>query len=439
MKSMSRRRTRRAVALRPLLVVIATTIGIVASGALAELAAQCHDRPPYDNLRFGMDPNEPNLAPSNVEAAFIRPDLRQEAERFHLRPATGGERDRHRHHREELGYGINATTGKVQWKRHFGIAGPGGDDRLRRSGAEPREHLHRRGRPLDEHAVTSRRGSRRATPRRRRPPTTTTWMQAISVTTGKEAAGFPRRAPGHTDNTPGVPFTDSSELRARRLLFLGGVVLRRLSPVTATNPPYRGVVIGVSTTAHDITAMLSDEAAPAPDQDSAIRHLAVGRGLVSDGPKQILLTTGNGIAPRHRQGGPTRLRPCRSRSSASPSGATEHSPPPTTSPERRPLARPGRPGSRLRRPHRPPVSVLREQHGPRLLVPGGQGRADLPAQTATTSGSGTGTGRQRRHHRDPRSLQRVWGHPAAYGGEGRLGLCQPNRPAAATSGLSAMA
>ncbi|MGH9018996.1 MAG: choice-of-anchor D domain-containing protein, partial [Acidimicrobiales bacterium] len=129
-----------------------------------------------------------------------------------------------------------------------------------------------------------------------------TSMQAISAATGKEQPGFPVVLAGTPDNTPGVPFTAASELQRPALLLLGDVVYAAFSG-DCDDPPYRGVVVGVSTTAHDITAMWSDEAGAGTDQDSQSGIWQSGGGLVSDGPNQILLTTGNGVSPPPVAGG----------------------------------------------------------------------------------------------------------------------------------------
>ena len=64
-----------------------------------------------------------------------------------------------------------------------------------------------------------------------------------------------------------------------------------------TDTPYRGIVVGMSKTTGAITTMWSDESGVGTDANSQAGIWQSGGGLVSDGPKQILLTTGNGIAP----------------------------------------------------------------------------------------------------------------------------------------------
>ena len=61
--------------------------------------------------------------------------------------------------------------------------------------------------------------------------------------------------------------------------------------------PYRGVVVGVSESTKQITTMWSDESGVGTDQDSQAGIWQSGGGLISDGANQIILATGNGIAP----------------------------------------------------------------------------------------------------------------------------------------------
>jgi hypothetical protein len=80
------------------------------------------------------------------------------------------------------------------------------------------------------------------------------------------------------------------------LLLLDGVVYMAFAS-DCDLTPYRGVVVGVSESTDQITTMWSDESGVGTDQDSQAGIWQSGGGLVSDGDNQILLATGNGIAP----------------------------------------------------------------------------------------------------------------------------------------------
>ncbi len=287
---MRRRRTRRAVAAAAVLVVVGSSIGIVTAVALAGSPPNVTTAA-YDTLRSGWDPNEPNLSPTDVQAAsFGRVFVTQLKGAIYAQPLVVNgtvivttE--------ENWAYGINAASGAIEWRRHFGkpvLASTIGCGDLKPDlGSTSTPVVDASG----EVYLTTRiqqGGSG--------PSDNHTWMQALSAATGQEAAGFPVELQGTPDNTPGVPFTDSSELQRPALLLLGGVVYAAFSS-DCDNDPYRGIVIGVSTSTHTITAMWSDEAGVGTDQNSMSGIWQSGGGLVSDGPNQILLTTGNGIAP----------------------------------------------------------------------------------------------------------------------------------------------
>ncbi len=268
-------------------VVIGSGVGFVAAAALAGSPPNVTTAA-YDNLRSGWDPNEPNLAPSAVgSASFGHIFTTKLTGAIYAQPLVVNgtvivttER--------AWAYGINATTGQVRWSRHFGkplLASAIGCGDLK-------PDLGSTSTPVVDPST----GLVYLTTRLRQNSTNHTWMQAVSAATGVEAPGFPVEIEGTPDNTPGVPFTDYSQLQRPALLFLGGVVYAAFSS-DCDDTPYRGIVVGVSTTTHGITAMWSDEAGSGTDQNSQSGIWQSGGGLVSDGANQILLTTGNGIAP----------------------------------------------------------------------------------------------------------------------------------------------
>ncbi|HEY7948124.1 MAG TPA: choice-of-anchor D domain-containing protein [Acidimicrobiales bacterium] len=273
------------------LIVVGTSTGIVAAAALA-------GSPPdvttgaYDNLRTSWDPNEPTLSPANVQSGSFGQIFRTKLDgSVYAQPlAVNGtiivttEK--------AWAYGLNATTGKVLWSRHFGQP-------LRSatiSCGDLAPDLGSTSTPVVDPAT----GTVYLTTRLQTgkgPLNNHTWMQAISASTGQEATGFPVEIQGTPDNTPGIPFTDYNELQRPALLLLGGVVYAAFSS-DCDHTPYRGIVVGVSTTTTpSITAMWSDESGAGADADSQSGIWQSGAGLVSDGANQILLTTGNGIAP----------------------------------------------------------------------------------------------------------------------------------------------
>jgi hypothetical protein len=284
---MSGLRTRRALAVLVAVVVVGTGVGFATAAALAGSPPNVTTAA-YDNLRSGWDPNEPNLSPSDVQAAsFGHIFTTKLSGAIYAQPLVVNgtvivttEK--------AWAYGINATTGKVEWSRHFGkpllAKAIGCGDLTPDLGSTSTPVID----PTTDLVYL--------TTRLRKGSTNHTWMQAISASTGAEAKGFPVEIQGTPDNTPGVPFTDYNELQRPALLLLGGVVYAAFAS-DCDDTPYRGIVAGVSTTTHLITAMWSDEAGAGTDQNSQSGIWQSGGGLVSDGANQILLTTGNGIAP----------------------------------------------------------------------------------------------------------------------------------------------
>jgi len=123
------------------------------------------------------------------------------------------------------------------------------------------------------------------------------YMHALDVTTGAERSGFPVLISGSADNDPTEPFLAKTELQRPGLLLMNGVVYAGFG-AHCDRKPYWGWVVGVST-AGKITAMWSDEAGQNQSDPAGPGGgiWASGYGLTSDGPGQILLSTGNGLSP----------------------------------------------------------------------------------------------------------------------------------------------
>ncbi|HTT86188.1 MAG TPA: PQQ-binding-like beta-propeller repeat protein, partial [Acidimicrobiales bacterium] len=295
---MKSRRNRRALGAGLTAVVLAATaLAVVATGALAGSPPDVTTAA-YDNLRTGWDPGEPNLVPADVESASFGKVFKTSKLRgsIYAQPLVVNgtvivttEK--------AWAYGINATTGAIEWKHHFGtpmLASTIGCGDLA-------PDLGSTSTPVVDPSTDTVYMTTRLQ-RGKGPTHNHTWLQAFAAATGKEVSGFPVELQGTPDNTPGVPFTDYNELQRPALLLLGGVVYMAFAS-DCDDTPYRGIVIGVSTTTHAITAMWSDEAGSGTDENSQSGIWQSGGGLVSDGKDQILLTTGNGIAPPPSPGG----------------------------------------------------------------------------------------------------------------------------------------
>src|SRR5271170_7261471 len=112
-------RRRRVMAATAALIVMGTTVGVVAAEALAAGPPNVTTAA-YDTQRDGWDPNEPNLSPTDVQSAsFGQVFTRQLKGSVYAQPlvingtviVTT---------EKAWAYGINAVTGTIEWKRHFG-------------------------------------------------------------------------------------------------------------------------------------------------------------------------------------------------------------------------------------------------------------------------------------------------------------------------------
>jgi hypothetical protein len=123
------------------------------------------------------------------------------------------------------------------------------------------------------------------------------FMHAIDPTTGDEEPGFPVQIEGPVQNDPTQTFSATQQLQRPGLLLLGGVVYAGFAS-HCDNLPYGGLVAGVSTTGHQTTMW----AVEGTDANNGGGIWQAGGGLVSDGPGQILLSTGNSFDATYPSG-----------------------------------------------------------------------------------------------------------------------------------------
>ena len=116
-------------------------------------------------------------------------------------------------------------------------------------------------------------------------------MHAVAVSTGAEHTGFPVTISGTADNEPGETFNPKTQNQRPGLLLLDGVVYASFGSV-CDELPFQGWVIGVST-AGAITARWVDRGGTGTSGNGIWMS---GSALASDGPGQILFSTGNGMS-----------------------------------------------------------------------------------------------------------------------------------------------
>ncbi len=118
------------------------------------------------------------------------------------------------------------------------------------------------------------------------------YLYGIDVLTGAQVSKV--LIAGNAANDPTQQFVATKQLQRTGLLLMNGVVYAGFGS-HCDSTPYGGWVVGVSTITNQISTLWS--ARSRPDVDGAGIWQA-GAGLVSDGPGQIILSTGNGsVAP----------------------------------------------------------------------------------------------------------------------------------------------
>ncbi len=116
------------------------------------------------------------------------------------------------------------------------------------------------------------------------------YMDAVSVTSGAEEPGFPVQLSGKAQNAEGQTFQPTTQLQRPGLLLLEGIVYAAFGS-SCDIQPWQGWVFGVSTGGVVKARWVADQSG-----DGAGIWQS-GAGLTSDGPGNILISTGNGEAP----------------------------------------------------------------------------------------------------------------------------------------------
>jgi len=125
------------------------------------------------------------------------------------------------------------------------------------------------------------------------------FLQAIHVTNGQPVSGWPTEGVdivGTPYNTPTIPFVATNAMQRPGLLLLNHVVYMAFASNCDVNP-YRGIVAGVSTTNATMTTLWSDEAGAGAHPYSMGGIWQGGGGIVGDQLGRIVVASGNGAAP----------------------------------------------------------------------------------------------------------------------------------------------
>ncbi|MFE2424193.1 choice-of-anchor D domain-containing protein [Streptomyces hokutonensis] len=264
--------------------LIGTMISLVASSAQADQNTQG-----VDNLRTNWDQDEASLSPAVVQSsAFGRLFATKLDGQIYAQPLVLGDQVIAVTERNTL-YGLDRTTGAIEWSKNYGPSWPasaiGCGDLVPDIGATAT--------PVYDPSTNSLYFTTKVddgTSTHRHP----TWlMHAVDPASGAERSGWPVTIAGKPVNDPSISFDAYYQQQRPGLLLMDGVVYAGFG-AHCDAWPYRGYVVGVSTTAHGITSMWAT-ATGAGTGGAGIWQ--AGGGLVSDGSGRIFFSTGNGISP----------------------------------------------------------------------------------------------------------------------------------------------
>ena len=307
--------------------------------------------------------------------------------------------------------GIDETTGAVKWSRHLGT--PWNTSDIGCSDISPTTGIT--GTPVVDPAtgtvyfvaksyVSGDSGAAQFE------------MHALDVSTGLERPDWPVAISGSAANDPNSVFSPETLVQRPALLLMNGVVYAAFGGFCDTYP-YQGWIAGVSTANAKMTTLWTTEAGAGVGQAGSIWQS--GSGLASDGPGQILFSTGNGTTPPTEPGQtqppPSTLGQSIVRVRVQPDGSLA-----TTdffAPADAAALNPGDLdlGSGG-------VSVLPDQMGtasyPRLLVQGGKGGVLYLLNRDDLGGQGQGTGGTDAAVGEFGDNGGIWSTPAAWPGDG---------------------
>ncbi len=366
----------------------------------------------YGNLRDNWDAAEPALTPATIgSTAFGKVFTAHLKGAIYAQPLVF-ENTLIATTEQARAYGLNPATGAIEWSRSFGK--PFKASTIGCSDLKP--DLGATSTPV----IDPQTGTMYMTTRLQTGHGIAGghwYLQALSATTGQEKTGFPVPISGTPYNTPGVPFNESFEAQRPALLLLGGAVYVAFAS-DCDITPYRGIVVGMSESTGAVTSMWSDESGVGTDENSQAGIWQSGGGLVSDIPGRIILASGNGVSPSPA---PSNKPPATLSESVlglsigtegkiSPSQFFAPSDAPTLDQNDEDLGSGG------------PIALPTETFGtkahPHLVVEVGKDGRIFLIDADNMGGYRQGPGKGDAVLQTLGPFDGVWGHPAAYGGQG---------------------
>jgi outer membrane protein assembly factor BamB len=254
---------------------------IVAPQARGEIVTQ-----DADALRSGWYPNEPALSAQAVASdSFGRIfDHRIEGQ-VYAQPLVANGILLVATNSDWL-YGFDADTGDLLWQRSVGPPLLSSDGPEGGICPNPSPHIGVLGTPvIDADTNTAymiAKGYVSGDPRSRGP--SRFQLHAVDLASGGERAGFPVTIEGTAQNLPGLAFDPHFHLQRPGLLLMDGVIYAGFGGICDMSP-YYGWLAAISTSGAKQGMWVASTAGASLWQS--------GGALVSDGPGQILFTTGN--------------------------------------------------------------------------------------------------------------------------------------------------
>jgi outer membrane protein assembly factor BamB len=387
-------------------------VAAVVPGGSAAAAAGDVTTEGYNTLRDNWDAAEPALAPSAVTSpSFGRLFSTQLVGAVYAQPLLVAGKVIVTTEQANA-YAVNATSGAIEWSRSFGT--PVRAATIGCSDLVP--YLGSTSTPVIDPAT----GTIYLTTRLQTGQGLSGahwYLQALSATTGKEVAGFPVEINGTPANTPGVPFNESFAMQRPGLLLLNGSVYAAFAS-NCDITPYRGIVAAFNARTGALTSMWSDESGVGTDENSEAGIWQSGAGLVSDAPRRIILASGNGVSP---QPAPSNSPPATlSESVMALSVGTGGKLTPTQffSPSNAPTLDQNDEDLGSGGPIALPGEFFGTTAHPRLVVEIGKDGRVFLLDSEDMGGFRQGPGRSDAVLQKLGPFNGVWGHPAAYGGEG---------------------
>jgi iron transport multicopper oxidase len=239
-----------------------------------------------DNLRTGWYPDEPSLAPGSVTPGAFGQAFRTPLQGAIMAQPLVADGTLLAVTEDDMAYGLDPVTGAVRWGRKFGT--PVNYTEIK-NGTEVcpdiKPHIGITSTPVIDTAsniayfvsnsyLKGESGE------------SGWYMNAVHLASGEPVSGFPVELSGRkADNISSLTLLGNKQLQRPALLLMDGVIYAAFGS-HCDFTPYAGFIAGVSTAGEFRTMWASSKT------EGSIWQ--AGGGLISDGAKQILVTTANG-------------------------------------------------------------------------------------------------------------------------------------------------